>query len=162
MPQVIETTIEGYVSCPDPRCPGYQEERMPVLRREALYMREEFGGDIPGVDHSTVTVPDETAIDPATGELRIPPCPHCGKHRLASEGPRPEYAPISGQDPLALLSLDKQKQVNELALADANQRAEVAELRAQMAQMSALLESQQAELQRRRGGRPPKQEDGGE
>jgi hypothetical protein len=152
MPTPIETTVAGYASCYDPRCPGYEQEKVDVLRREVLFMREEFGGDVPGVDHSTISAVDES----------VGPCPHCGGPRIASLAERPEYPPISGQDPLAILNLNQQKQVHEVQLAGAKQSAEMSELKALLFQQQAQMAEMASELQRRKGGRPPKTEDPGE
>jgi hypothetical protein len=147
VPQVIETVVQGYASCYDPRCPGYEQEEVPVIRREAQHMREEYGGDIPGVDHSTIQAVE--GDDPQTGEPLTPPCQYCGGPRIPSLEKRPEYARISGQDPLALLDLDQQKQVHEVQTTGLQQQVELERMRADMAEMK-------AELQRRKGGRPPK------
>lgn len=146
MPTPIETTVRGYASCYDPRCPGYEQETTDVLRREVLFMREEFGGDVPGIDHSTVCAVDES----------VGPCPHCGGPRIASLEERPEYPPLSGQDPLAILDMDKQKQINQVTMASAQQSAEVSELKALVYQQQAQMAEMASELQRRKGGRPPK------
>lgn len=147
MPTPIETTVPGYASCYDPLCPGYEQERLDVLRREVLFMREEFGGDVPGVDHSTICAVDES----------VGPCPHCGGPRIAALEERPEYPRISGQDPLAILSLDKQKQINEVSLANAQQGQQTAELMALVQEQRAEMAELKMELQRRKGGRPPKE-----
>jgi hypothetical protein len=140
MPQVMETVVQGYASCPDPLCPGYQQEQVDVTRREALYMREEMGGDIPGIDHSTIQAVDQS----------VEPCAHCGKDRIASLDERPDYPPISGQDPLALLNLNKDKQIANVKVEALEQGKAMAEMRAEMAEL-------RAELATRRGpGRPRK------
>lgn len=146
MPTAHETTVQGYASCWNPRCPGYEQEEVPVLRRETLYDYRDRDPTsfIPGTENSTVA-----AVDQSVSE-----CPHCHGPRIAALEKRPEYAPISGQHPLALLDLNNEKLVRETSNATLEQRAEIAEMRAQMAEM-------QLELQRRRGGRPPK-EPGGE
>lgn len=146
MPTVVENTVLGYASCPDALCPGYKQERVEVKRRESLFMREEFGGDIPGLDHSTIAAAG--FIDEAHE-----PCPVCAKPRIAALEERPEYPPISGQDPLALHHLDKQSQIRDVQMEALKRDKEMAEMRAQMAEMA-------AELQRHKGGRPPKTEDG--
>jgi cytochrome c553 len=150
VPTPIETTVPGYASCYDPRCPGYEQERVNVLRREVLFMREEFGGDIPGVDHSTITAVDES----------VSLCPHCGGPRIASLEERPEYPPMSGQHPLALLDLNDQKLKREQALVNAQNGQQMAELMALVQSQRAEMAEMKAELQRRRGGRPPKEDPG--
>jgi hypothetical protein len=93
-------------------------------------------------------------------------CEHCGKPTIRSDQERPEHAPVSGQDPLALLNLNQQKQTHEMQLAAAQQATDMANLRAQVAERDArdakrdaLLEEMAAELKRRRGGRPKQSED---
>jgi hypothetical protein len=53
-------------------------------------------------------------------------------------------------DDLALLNLNQQGRINDIQLENLTRDKELAEMRAQMAEMS-------AELQRRKGGRPPKE-----
>ena len=138
--------MQGYASCYDPLCAGYEQETVDVLRREVLFMREEFGGDVPGVDHSTVCAVDESVSE----------CPHCGGPRIASLDVRPEYPRLSGQDPLAILNLDKQKQINQQGADVSDLKALVFQQQAQMAEHALQMGRMQAELTRRKGGRPPK------
>lgn len=146
MPVVDRREVQGYASCTDPRCPGYQQEEVTVTREEVQFLREEVGGDIPGVDHSTIRADD----------FSVTPCPHCDKPRIASLEERPVYAPISGQDPLALLDLNQNKQIANVQTANLEQQLAMSQMQTQMAEMKAQMAEQAAELQRRKGGRPPK------
>ena len=162
MPTVTDTVVPGFAQCYDPRCPGYEQEEMPVLRREVQFAFTELGGDLPGIERSSVTAVGDLSLNPDTGERLVPPCPHCDGPRIASLERRPEYARVSGQDPLALLDLDQSKQVHEVQLAGAQQSAEVSELKALLYQQQAQMQLMQQELERRRGGRPRKTEEDGE
>lgn len=147
MPTVTETPVAGYASCPDALCPGYEQEVVGVLQRVASYSFQENGGDAwAGEERSTIAA--VRTIEPGEAD-----CPHCGKQRIVALEERPEYAPISGQDPLHLLNMNKDKQVREVQRSDLERQVEMANMRAEMAEMK-------AELQRRRGGRPPKEEGG--
>jgi len=159
MPTVTEITVDGFISCVDPRCPGYEQKPVPVTRQNVAFSYGDNGGDgsIPlgATEREAVHVvqADET-------------CEHCGKPTITSDRERPEHAPVSGQDPLALLNLNQQKQTHEMQLASAQQATEMANLRAQIAERDArdakrdaLLEEMAAELKRRRGGRPKQPED---
>jgi len=160
LPTVLETTVTGFASCWDPKCPGYEQEVVDVVRREVLYMREEYGGDIPGIDRSTIAALDQS----------VEPCGTCGGPRIASLTERPEYAPISGQDPLALLDINQQKRVREVQTDALKRDVEIANLRADLAEMKALLarsrpepEPQDAEVVepvKRGPGRPRKDDTG--
>ncbi len=143
MPLVTEQTVPGYVSCRNPLCAGAKEREMPVVRRKQEFRYiEDLKGDIPGVEREAIDVVQ-------TDE----PCPVCDGPQVFSDQPRPEYAPISGQDPLALVKhLTQTGEIKDTQLAQAQQAATLAELRAELAEIK-------AEQQRRRGGRPPKTED---
>jgi len=143
MPVVTETEIPGYVSCRDPLCQGFKQRKTTVTRRaqEFRYI-EDLKGDIPGVERTAVDIVH-----------RDDPCPVCDGPQVFSDQERPEYAPISGQDPLALVThLTQTGMVKDQQIATAQQAAQLAEMKAAMLEM-------QQELQRRRGGRPPKTED---
>jgi hypothetical protein len=149
MPTVTETKVDGWVSCIDPRCAGYEQRPVEVIRRVAAFTYRELGGDgaVPqtAIERETVGVvqTDET-------------CGHCGKPVVFSDAPRPEYAPVSGQDPLEILAISQQTQIRDVQKtvldrdrADLERDREIMEMRAAMNEMK-------AELQRRKGGRPVK------
>lgn len=150
MPTVTEITVDGFISCVDPRCPGYEQKPVPVTRQNVAFTYGDNGGDgsIPlgAVEREAVHVVQ-------TDE----PCEHCGKPTIRSDQERPEHAPVSGQDPLALLNLNQQKQTHEIQLAAAQQAQQGAEMMALIQEQRAEMAELRAELQRRKGGRPPKQ-----
>lgn len=140
MPLVTEREIPGFVACRDPRCPGYTQRQGTVTERTQAFPYRELGGDLPGNEREAVDIvhPDD-------------PCPECGGPQTFSVEPRPEYAPISGQDPLALINhLGQSGRIQDAQLSSAQNAKELAEMRLAMAEL-------QAELQRRKGGRPPRE-----
>ena len=141
MPVVTVTEVPGYVSCRDPRCHGYKERETPVERVKQEFPYRELGGDLPGNERE--------AVDVRQGDE---PCAVCNGPQIWFEGERPEYAPISGQDQLALLNLNQSGQIRDVQMENLKASSELAEMRAQMAEMRA----EMAEERRRRGGRPPK------
>src|SRR4029077_11688492 len=92
-------------------------------------MREEYGGDIPGVDRSTIAALDQS----------VEPCGTCGGPRIASLTERAEYAPISGQDSVALLDMNQQRRVREVQTDSLTRVVEIVTVRADFAEMKALL-----------------------
>lgn len=138
MPVVTNEAVRGFVSCRDPRCAGYQDRPTDVIRQYQAFSYRELGGDLPG--------DERVAVDVVQGDA---PCEVCGGPQVWYDQERPEYAPISGQDQLALLNLNQSGQIKDAQMAQLQQAKDLAEMRAQMAEMA-------AELQRRRGGRPVK------
>lgn len=149
MPLVTDVQVDGYVSCIDPRCPGYEQRPVQVIRRIAAFTYQELGGDgsVPqsAIERETVGVvqTDET-------------CTFCDKPVIFSDQMRPEYAPVSGQDPLELLAISQQTQIRDVQIQNLEAAKESAELKALVAQQGAMLQQMQAELDRRKGGRPRK------
>lgn len=146
MPVVTETVVAGYGHCIDPRCAGYKQQPADVVVTVQAFSYRELGGDLPGNERETHDVfrfadPDAEAA-----------CVHCGQPRIPSDQVRPEYAPLSGQDPLALLNLNQQGRINDMQMQNLERDKELAEMRATMAEM-------RAELQRRRGGRPKNEDE---
>src|SRR4029079_919428 len=143
-----------YVSCIDPRCPGYEQRPVRVVERTVSFTYQDNGGD--------GAIP-QTAIERATVDIvqTDATCEHCGKPVIFAAVERPEYAPVSGQDPLEILSINQQTQIRDVQTKNLQTAVEAAELRAQLAEQGKLLAEMQAEMQRRRGGRPRK-EDGEE
>lgn len=141
MPIVTETPVAGYVSCRDPRCSGYKERETTVQRRKQEFPYRELGGDLPGNEREAVDVVQSDE-----------PCGVCNGPQVWFDEPRPEYAPISGQDQLALLNLNQSGQIRDVQMENLRASTELSEMRAQMAEMKA----EMAEERRRRGGRPPK------
>jgi hypothetical protein len=155
MPLVTEEKTQGWVSCRDPRCGGHTERETEVTRRTQAFSYRELGGDLPGNEREAVDVVHNDA-----------PCPVCGGPQVYADQPRPEYANISGQDQLALLNLNQSGQIRDQQMAGLEQAKELAELKAREAERDKrdaerdrMFMEMQAELQRRRGGRPPKDTD---
>ena len=135
------TQVAGYVSCRDPRCAGYKERETTVDLQKQEFPYRELGGDLPGNEREAIDVVQSDE-----------PCATCDGPQVWYQEPRPEYAPISGQDQLALLNLNQSGQIRDTQIAQLESAKDLAEMRAEMAEM-------RAELQRRRGGRPPKDDD---
>lgn len=142
MPQVTEEVVPGYVHCRDPRCSGYKERQTDVIRRTQGFTYRELGGDLPGNEREAVDIVHENE-----------PCPVCAGPQVYADQPLVEYAPISGQDPLALLNLNQSGQIRDVQMQNLESAKELAEMRAMMAEMK-------SELDRRRGGRPRKDPEG--
>lgn len=138
MPVVTETEVQGWISCRDPRCAGHKERETTVTVRKQEFPYRELGGDLPGNEREAIDVVHKDE-----------PCPVCDGPQVTSDQPRPEYAPISGQDPLALLNLNQSGQIRDVQMANLESAKTLAEMRAEMAEM-------RAELDRRKGGRPRK------
>lgn len=149
MPLVTDIQVDGYVSCIDPRCPGYEQRPVEVIRRTAAFTYQELGGDgsVPqsAVERETVGVvqTDET-------------CSFCDKPVIFSDQQRPEYAAVSGQDPLELLAISQQTQIRDVQVRNLETAKESAELKAMLAMQGQQLAEMKAELDRRKGGRPRK------
>jgi hypothetical protein len=153
MPTVTETTVDGFVSCTDPRCVGYKQKPTAVLRQLVAFTYGDNGGDgsIPlgAIERESVYVMQTDD-----------PCEHCGKPTIRTDSERPEYAQVSGQDPLELLAINQQTQIRDVQMRNLEAAKENAELKAQLAQQGKILAEIQGELTRRKGGRPPKDPDG--
>jgi len=152
MPTVTEIQVDGYVSCIDPRCPGYEQRPVAVTRRTVAFTYQDNGGD--------GAVP-QTAIErEAVGIVQTDAtCEHCGKPVIFSEMLREEYAPVSGQDPLELLAISQQTQIRDVQKSVLDRDRQDLEREKEMLEMRRMMAEMQAELQRRRGGRPPKEQD---
>ena len=148
MPITTETPVEGYVSCRDPRCGGYTPKPTTVLRRKQEFPYRELGGDLPGNEREAVDV----VQGPET-------CDICHGPQVWFDIERPEYAPISGQDQLALLNLNQSGQIRDVQMENLQASKELADMRVKQAETERLLAEMAEELKRRRGGRPPKTED---
>jgi hypothetical protein len=134
MPTVSEEVVSGFAFCADPRCPGYEQVEAAVRVTTTEWLYVELGGDLPGFERS---MSYETFA--LSEDEPWPTCRHCGERMEVATQQRPEYARISGQDPLRLLSLDQdtirramQADQSQQAVELANMRAELAELKAEM------------------------------
>lgn len=169
MATVTEERIEALAFCIDGRCPGYEQQPVPAVRRLNEFSYRDLGGDIPGIERSTT---DVVFADPEHDGV----CGFCGKPRLVSDQERPEYPNTSGRDPLEIYHRGQAAgQMRELIggqeterlkreLEASELRTALAEQATRMEQMAGLLERQSSvieELQSRpRGpGRPRKTED---
>lgn len=159
MPIVTETEVEGYAHCHDPRCPGHTQQQVAALRRETAFTFRERGGAVPGVESSVATL--------SFAEEGEAVCPHCGRPREVSDQRRRSYTPLSGHDPLGLLKLAKfdpakQAEIQARPLVD-EERRELQEQNAALADELAVLQGQVAELAARvPEGVPPEELDGPE
>ena len=153
MPTVTDIQVDGYVSCRDPRCPGYEQRTAQVTLRTTAFSYQDNGGD--------GSVP-QTAIErEAVGVVQFDDaCEVCGGPVIFAAEERPEYAQVSGQDQLQLLNINQQTQIHEVEKSTLEAAKENAELRAMLAEMRADQAEMKAEMQRRRGGRPPKDPEG--
>jgi hypothetical protein len=131
--------VQGWVGCKDSLCPGYAQKQVSVTREKLAFSYRDLGGDMPGDERESIRVVQPDAE-----------CEVCGGPVEFVDTPRPEYPQVSGMDDLALLNLNQQGRINDIQLENLTRDKELAEMRAQMAEMS-------AELQRRKGGRPPKE-----
>lgn len=132
MPTAITEVIEGYAFCPDPRCPGYEQVAAAVRVTRTAWSYIELGGDLPGDERSMTyeSFPLEEGEQP-------PDCPRCGTQMEATTQKRPEYARVSGQDPLRLLALDQDTIRRSMQADQSGQAVELANLRTQLAEMRA-------------------------
>jgi len=150
MATVTETPVNGFISCIDPRCAGYEQKPVEVVLRTVAFSYQDNGGD--GAVPQTA-IERETVAIVQTDE----PCEHCGKPTIRAQFERPEYAPVSGQDPLELLSINQQTQIRDVQTKNLETAKDAAELKALIALQGQKLAEMEAELARRRGGRPRKE-----
>jgi hypothetical protein len=132
MPTVTEEVVNGLAFCPDPRCPGYEQVEFAVKVTEVRWTYFDLGGDLPGYERGA----RYEAFDLAEGE-EPPSCPHCGKRMEATTQERPDYAPVSGQDPLRLLDLDQATIRRGMQATQSDQALELERMRTAMAEMRA-------------------------
>ena len=141
MPTVTETTVDGWASCRDGRCPGYKQEPIQVVETLTEFSYVDLGGDVPGIERSTMLIRFADPRDEA--------CEHCGGSRIAADQVRPIYPNVSGQPQDALLHVNQQaERVRDIELADAKRDAEVAQMRSLMERQLNASERQQQEIAR--------------
>lgn len=128
MPTLTEAVIEGYGSCSDSLCPGYAQRPAQILKRETSFSYVELGGDLPGIERSTIM--EQFADIEADGT-----CELCGAPRIASLETRPEYPNTSGQDPLRLRNMTQDSKVRDLEMDALRHQAEMADMRARLAEL---------------------------
>lgn len=132
---VTPERVKAYAHCLNPACPGYGQQQLDVTRTTIGYGFKDNGGDLPGIERSTVTL---EFADPADQ-----PCRTCSRPRELSEHPRPSYQPISGYDPMGLVngSVPQSFDPNRV---NTEADARVAALEATVAKMAAALEAREA------------------
>src|SRR5262245_24223728 len=141
MPPVTERTIDTWASCHDARCPGYKQEQVKAIETLSEFSYFELGGDIPGIERSTTSL--------RFADLADTQCEVCGEPRLVADQVRPIYPNMSGQPQDTLLQMHSGgERLREMELKDARRDAE-------MAQMRATMERQQAMIERLVGEPPP-------
>jgi hypothetical protein len=139
MPTATETRVTGLASCRNGRCPGYKQQPAELIQTETEYSYFDLGGDVPGIERSTVMFrfadPDEER------------CQHCGEPRLCDVQVRPIYANVSGvpQDALLRVGEDSER-VRDLELANAQRAAEAAQMQALMERQAAALDRQERQI----------------
>jgi hypothetical protein len=151
MPVATENTVSAFAFCPDGRCAGYELEPVDVIHTHTTSSYNELGGDL-GDNFVERSHDYYRFSDPADIA-----CPHCDRERGITADPRPEYAKLHPGDPKALLQLGGEadrllKTQHAVELQEAKNDARVAELTAQVAQLTALVQSQQEAPKR---GRKP-------
>lgn len=147
MPTATQEQTAGWVSCMDARCVGYKQKEATVTKETVAFTYHDLGA-LPSDPVPATAVERETVrVVQVDGE-----CEHCHGPLLFTDQARPQYPQVSGQDDLALLSLNQQGKINDLQVEGLTRDKELAEMRAALAEM-------QTELQRRRGGRPKQTED---
>jgi hypothetical protein len=159
MPTITETPVTLYAFCVDATCPGYEQTPVDGLAREVSRSAfEEAGpGTVNGNSVSTsffqYLVPSGEQDEYGHAYCKELECEHCGRSMSVSPEQRPEYANISGQDPMTLLMRRKdaeaardrdttiaglQAQVETLmAMRAPDASAELEQLRAKVAELEA-------------------------
>lgn len=155
MPTSREDIVEALASCHSARCAGYKQEPVKAIQTLTEYTYFDLGGDLPGVERSMTMLRFADVADAQ--------CPACGEPRLVSDQTRPIYPNVSGQPQDALLAIGQDSErVRDLELKDARRDAEMAQMQAMFERQNALMERQSAQLddfKRARGGRPRKDPD---
>jgi hypothetical protein len=140
------TPIKGYAHCRDPRCIGTEQEEVDAICHTSSWSFVENGGNLPGVERST-------EIYVFADEQRDAPCHACGLAREVSAKPRPQYTPLSGHRQDGLLHV---KQYNAAAQPPQhNNDAVVAQLMAQVAELSARVAGGNPGARAQSGGATP-------
>lgn len=89
--------VDGFAHCPDPLCDGYRQQEVRAIREEVGQSYTENGGDMPGIERSSVYLRFEASDEQ--------PCPTCDRDRELSLTERKRYQPLSGQAQDVLLRL---------------------------------------------------------
>lgn len=144
MPTATQEVVPGFVSCMDSTCPGYLQKPADVTRETVAFTYHDNGALASDPVPATAVEREAVRVVQPGGECEV-----CGGPLLWTDAPRPVYPQVSGQDDNALRNMNQQKKINEVEVEGLKRDRELAELRAAMLEM-------QSELQRRKGGRPPK------
>jgi hypothetical protein len=102
MPTVQEAPTVAFAHCRDARCPGYAQEEVDAVREETSWTYGERGGD--GVFTHMV---EDSSITFRFADDSSVPCPVCASAREVTGSHRPQYQPLSGHDPMGLLSVPR-------------------------------------------------------
>lgn len=94
--------MKGYAHCRDTRCPGNQQQEVDAVRQEMSFTFGDGGGD--GVWKNLV---ERSTIEFRFADESDAGCPVCKRPREVTGTPRPQYQPLSGFDPMGLLSVPK-------------------------------------------------------
>ena len=143
MPTITENTVPVWTFCPDGGCPGYEtQETVGIAREIARSAFEEAGpGTVNGNSVASsffqFLVPSGETDEYGHAIAAELECEHCGRSLQVSPTPRPEYANVSNQDPMALLH--RRKEAERSVERDSEVAALKAQLEAQQAQMAAFM-----------------------
>jgi hypothetical protein len=102
MPHVVPTMVQAYAHCPDPVCPGHEQQQVDAVHVETFFMYTDNGGDLPGFERSVAVLSYADESDGHPSE--VAPCPHCDLRRELSGTPRRQYDRLSGYSPDYLIS----------------------------------------------------------
>lgn len=143
MPTQTSDLVRAYAHCINPMCPGYGQEEVPAVSTETSYTFRDHGGNSREVFRSfvelryAVDAVEEQDRDAYVEQYRdAAACRSCGRPRELSATQRPSYLPLSGHDPMGLLT----SPAFNPAVVNTTQDAELAEMKAKLARMEALLE----------------------
>jgi hypothetical protein len=147
MPATTQTPVRAYAHCTNPRCPGHEQEEVDALQVETSFFFSDNGGNIPGVERSSVMLVWADAEQAAC---------RCGRTRDLSESRRRRYDNLSGFDPDGLLEMqsqgiefDPRKQIEILSSPVADEERE--QLLAEKAALEARLAEQDTAIARLEG-----------
>lgn len=153
-----------YVHCVDPACPEYHdlrvdrdhEREVPGLRVETSYSYEELGGDMPGTERSNV---EYRVQEPGDAK-----CPSCSKDLNVSEEKSRKLAPWTQRanpDTLAAYEAARKVAAQNSETATAEKDAELAELRASIAELQKQMPVKKSPGRPRKDGSPAQPRNGG-
>jgi hypothetical protein len=147
MPTVTETMVDGYAHCNDGRCPGNKQDPVKVVQTVTEFSYFDLGGDVPGIERSVDSI--------RFADIADAQCVHCGEPRACADQKRPIYPNVSGipQDRLLNSGRDTER-LHELQLSDARREAEMAQMRALMERQNATIERLMALQETRAVARP--------